>query len=289
MHSEIRKTFKDIKSMKVQGATDVALEAVKALKHVENEEDLDEAIRYLKGSRPTEPMMRNGLKYVRENYQEGKVEQIVEEFEDMVDESIEKITRNGAEFIPEEAVVITHCHSGLVENILTEAYSQGKLEKVIVTETRPRYQGRTTAKNLADKDIPITVVVDSARRQMVDKADLALVGADVITSDGHLINKIGTYELSLSIEETDKEFLVASELLKIDPMTLKGKREKIEERAPEEVWENPPEGVDVTNLAFDSSPPDQIDYVVTEEGIINPFNVINNVRRKYPWVMEASL
>lgn len=286
MHQEIKRTFKDIKSLEIQGATDVALEAVKALKHVGNEEELNKAIQYLKESRPTEPMMRNGLKYIQENYQEGKIREVVEEFEDLVDESIKKITGNGAEFLPEDVTVITHCHSGLVENILTEAYSQGKLEEVIVTETRPKYQGRKTAKNLADKDIPVTIVVDSARREMVEKADVALVGADVITSDGHIINKIGTYELSLAVEETDKEFIVASELLKTDPMTLKGKREEIEERPPKEVWKNPPEEVNVLNLAFDSTPPDHVDYVATEEGIINPFNVINNVRRKYPWVME---
>ncbi len=286
MNQEIKKTFEDIKSMRIQGATDVALEAVKALKHVESEEELEEAIQYLEGSRPTEPMMRNGMKYVKENYEEGNIEEKVKEFENLVNESIKQITQNGVEFLPEEVTVITHCHSGLVENILTKAYNQGKLERVIVTETRPRYQGRTTAKNLASKDIPVTIVVDSARREMVEEADLALVGADVITSDGHLINKIGTHELSLAIEETDKEFLVASELLKIDPKTLKGKREEIEQRPTEEVWENPPEGVDVANPAFDSTPPDHIDYVVTEEGIINPFNVINNVRRIYPWVME---
>lgn len=286
MKPEIKKTFKEIKSLEIQGATDVALEAVRALENVEGEE-LEEATQYLEGSRPTEPMMRNGLKYIQSKFQEGKeIKKAVEEFEDLVDKSIEKITQNGAEFLPEDATVITHCHSGLVENILTEAYNQGKLKEVIATETRPKYQGRTTARNLAEKDIPVTIVVDSARREMVEKADVALVGADVITSDGHIINKVGTHELSLAIEETDKEFIVASELLKTDPMTLKGKREEIEQRPPEEVWENPPEGVNVLNLAFDSTPPDHVDYVVTEEGIINPFNVISNVRRKYPWVME---
>lgn len=287
MRKEVRETFEKIKSLKVQGATDVALAALDSIKEIDEEEELNESIERLKESRPTEPLMRNGLRYVKNQFQEGRdIGRSVKEFKEMIENSIERITETGAEFMPEDATVMTHCHSGLVENIIKRAYQDGKVDRVIVTETRPKYQGRITAKRMAEEDIPVTIVVDSARREFIQEADLAIVGADVITSDGQLFNKIGTHEFALSADEIGKEFIVASELLKMDPMTLKGKREEIEERSKEEVWKNPPEGVEIRNFAFDATPPEYIDYVVTEEGIINSFDVIDNVRRKYPWVMK---
>lgn len=287
MKPKIKKTYKEIKDLKIQGATNVALAAIDAVKEAEDKKELKESIEYLKTSRPTEPLMRNGLKYVEKKFKEGEdVEKAGEEFKKIVEGAVDEIIEMGAEFLPHDTTVMTHCHSSLVEGIVKRAHELGKIERITVTETRPLYQGRITAKNLSEAGLPVTIVVDSATREILRESDLALVGADVITSDGHLYNKIGTSELALSAEESSKEFMVASQLLKLDPVTLKGKREEVEERPKEEVWENPPEKVEVRNPAFDATPPKYINYMITEEGIINPSDVIDNARRIYPWIFE---
>lgn len=288
VRKEVKETYEQIKKMEIQGATDVALEAVKSLKKVKEEEELEKATNLLKQSRPTEPMMRNGLKYIKSRYREGeKIKKAVKEFQEIVNNAVEEIKEKGATYLPENAKVITHCHSSLVEKILIEARGRGKLEKVIVTETRPRYQGRITAEELSDKGIPVTVCVDSARIELIDEADISLVGADVITSDSYLLNKIGTHELALTSHNIKgKNFLVATQLLKIAPMTLKGKRQEIEERDPKEVWDHPPKGVTVRNPAFDATPPRYINSMITEHGVIHPFNAIDNARKRYPWIFN---
>lgn len=285
---EVKKTYQDIKEMKVQGATDVALEAIKSLKHIESEEELNESIQLLKKSRPTEPMMQNGLKYIKSSYKEGRdIKKSVEEFKQMIDNSVKKIVETGSRYISPETNIMTHCHSSLVEKIIIKANEEEKINKVIVTETRPRYQGRITAKELAKEGINVELGVDSARIELMKEVDLAIVGADLITSDGYLFNKIGTHELALSAHNMKgTNFLVAAQLLKIDPMTLSGKRAEVEERSTKEVWENPPKGVKIRNPAFDATPPRYINSMITEEGIIHPFNTIDNAEKKYPWIFE---
>lgn len=289
MNEEVKKTYEEIKALKIQGATNVALAAVDSLKGINKEEELEESIKNLSESRPTEPMMRSGLKYVKNKFKQGEsTEEAVEEFKDLMEEIVQGIVETGANLVPEEARVMTHCHSSLVEKILIKAHKQGKLEGVVATETRPLYQGRKTARNLAQEGIEVVNCVDSARVHMLKDIDFCLVGADVITSDGHILNKIGTKAFALAAENMiTRDFAVASQLLKLDPVTLKGKREKIEERSPEEVWENPPKGVEIRNPAFDAAPPENIDYVITEEGVLNPFDVVDNARRRYPWIFEG--
>lgn len=288
MRKEVKKTHDKIKKLKIQGATDVAVAAVDSLKKVSKQGELEKAVEYLSKSRPTEPMMRNGLKFVEDCFHRGKsTEKAAKEFKEMVDSAVKEIVNVGMSFIIEDTTVMTHCHSSLVEKILLKAHQKGKLKKVIVTETRPLYQGRKTAKNLAKEGIPVEICVDSARLSLLKEADIGMVGADVITSDGHVFNKVGTKSFALATEHmVTRDFIVAAELLKIDPLTLKGKREEIEQRPKKEVWKKPPKGVKVCNPAFDAVPPEYIDYVVTEEGVLNPFNVMDNARRNYPWIFQ---
>jgi len=288
VRKEVKETYEQIKKMEIQGATDVALEAIKSLEKIKEKEELEKATELLNQSRPTEPMMRNGLKYIKSKHQEGeKIKKAVNQFQEIVNNAVEEIVEKGATYMPENVSVMTHCHSSLVEKILKEARGRGKLEKVIVTETRPRYQGRITAEELSEKGISVTVCVDSARIELIDEADISLVGADVITSDSYLLNKIGTHEMALiSHNIKGKNFLVATKLLKIAPMTLEGKRQEIEERDPDEVWDHPPQKVTVRNPAFDATPPRFINSMITEHGIIHPFNAIDNARKKYPWIFN---
>ena len=244
--------------------------------------------------------MKNGLKYIMSKVEKEKEDCCVEdipkiieghknEYYDMLQNSKKKIAEIGARRIPEikgdkEFIVMTHCHSSLVTGILLEAKRQGKTFKVINTETQPRLQGRKTAEKLLKAGIEVIHVVDSAMRWAIRhfQADLILIGADSITSEGTIINKIGSRLLALVAHEEHVPFYVASPLLKYNPETNLGILETIEMRDPQEIWKNPPEGIIILNPAFETVSRRYIDGLITEAGIFASSHVSNYFAKLYP-------
>ena len=291
----VEKTVKDVKELKIQGARNIARELVKVfIRYVEEEnfksrEEMEEKViklgLYLMDSRPTEPMTRNFLKEIInllinistkqkdvENTKKyfGKIgERVVELFY----KSIEDISIIGASLIEDGSSIITHCHSSTVTSILKKAKDMGKEFTVFSSETRPKYQGRITAKELSYYGIDVKFYVDSAMSRFARKADIAIVGGDAITAEGDLINKIGTLNLGIIMNYYGKELYSAVELYKFNPETILGMREEIEKRDPKEVWEDPPKGVEVLNYAFDVVPSKLIKAYITNKGIVAPVNI----------------
>ena len=181
---------------------------------------------------------------------------------------------------------MTHCHSSTVNGVFQLAKEHGTDFEVIVTETRPVYQGRITVKELLEGGIKATMIVDSAIRSFVKQVDLAVVGADAVTSEGNVINKIGTSLVALAAHEARVPFYVVTELLKFDPQTIHGDYEAIEERSRAEVWPDAPTGLTIRNPAFDVTRRDYIHGIVCEEGVISPHSTLEAVRRRYPWILE---
>jgi len=293
-----------IRKLEVQGARNVAIAAIKALEALAEETRADTRKEFMKqlseakvtlfASRATEPLMRNALRWIIsqvENCGKQKVEDLVKvvsssssQFLENLEASKECIAEIGAKRIRDNSVVFTHCHSSTVTHLLSKAKEDGKTFEVICTETRPVFQGRITAKELLALGVKTTFIVDSAARSFMRNADLVIVGADAITSEGNVINKIGTGTIALLAHEARKPFYVVAELLKFDPVTVCGDYEQIEERSPNEVWEDAPEKLAVRNPAFDVTRRDFIHGVICEEGIIPPHSVNEVIQRKYPWV-----
>ncbi|TRO50107.1 S-methyl-5-thioribose-1-phosphate isomerase [Candidatus Bathyarchaeota archaeon] len=293
-----------IRKLEVQGARNVAIAAIKSVEALAEEtaaktrkdfmEELNEARDTLFASRSTEPLMRNALRWIIsqvENSGKEKVGALAEvvvssskRFLKDLEVSKECIAKIGAKRIRDGMVVFTHCHSSTVTHILRKAKEQGKKFEVICTETRPVFQGRITAQELLSLDIKTTFIVDSAARSFMRNVDLVIVGADAITAEGNVINKIGTGTIALLAQEARKPFYVVAELLKFDPATLCGDYSQIEERNPNEVWKNSPEKLVIRNPAFDVTKRDFIHGVVCEEGIIPPHAISEIIRRKHPWI-----
>jgi len=288
----------------VQGARNVAIAAIKSVGALAKEtaaktrkdfmEELNEARDTLFASRSTEPLMRNALRWIIsqvENSGKEKVGALAEvvvsssnRFLKDLEVSKECIAKIGAKRIRDGMVVFTHCHSSTVTHILRKAKEHGKKFEVICTETRPVFQGRITAQELLSLDIKTTFIVDSAARSFMRNVDLVIVGADAITAEGNVINKIGTGTIALLAQEARKPFYVVAELLKFDPATLCGDYTQIEERNPNEVWKNSPEKLVIRNPAFDVTKRDFIHGVVCEEGIIPPHAISEIIHRKHPWI-----
>jgi ribose 1,5-bisphosphate isomerase len=302
----VRVAADGIQKLEVQGARNVAIAAIKALEALAEEtraktrkeflKELSEAKATLFASRATEPLMRNAVRWIISQVEQSGKQQVdtlaklvassSSQFLKNLEASKECIAEIGAKRIRDNSVVFTHCHSSTVTHLLSKAKEDGKTFEVICTETRPVFQGRITAKEMLALGVKTTFIVDSAARSFMRNADLVIVGADAITSEGNVINKIGTSTIALLSHEARKPFYVVSELLKFDPATVCGDYEKIEERSPDEVWKGAPEKLIVRNPAFDVTRRDFIHGVICEEGIISPHSIAEVVRRKYQWIFQ---
>jgi ribose 1,5-bisphosphate isomerase len=297
-----------IRRLEVQGATNVAFAAVEALVEQMRQskagdrasalEEIAGAREILFKSRETEPFMRNAVRFIEWRASQSdwgghdKFYQLIRDTaEDLLEEfkrARQRITEVGSRRIQNGSRVFTHCHSSAVSGILRRAKEAGADFEVILTETRPRYQGRITAGEMLEAGIDATMIVDSAVRSFMNRVDLVLVGADAITSEGNVINKIGTSLVALAAQEARTPFYVASELLKFDPQTIHGEDEVIEERPTEEVWPGAPEGLSIRNPAFDVTRREYIHGIICEEGLISPHSILETVQRRYPWILGAS-
>jgi ribose 1,5-bisphosphate isomerase len=216
------------------------------------------------------------------------VSQVSKLFLKSLERSKDKIAVIGSKRISNNVKVLTHCHSSTVTGMLRRAKEEGKSFEVVCTESRPVFQGRITAKEMLEARIKTTMIVDSAVRYFMNDVDLVVVGADAITSEGNVVNKIGTSMVALAAKEARTPFYVVSELLKFDPATVLGDYERIEERRPSEVWADPPSGLIIRNPAFDVTRREFIHGIICEEGIISPHSISEVVSRKYPWIFEVT-
>jgi ribose 1,5-bisphosphate isomerase len=304
MAETVHVTAEKIKKLQVQGARNVAIAAVKAIQTQADQtktknkiqflNELKEAQTILNASRQTEPLMRNAIQWIITQAKAAETEKVEELSQNVMasannflkdlEDSKEHIAKIGAKRIHNGSIVFTHCHSSTVIRLLAKAKADDKNFKVICTETRPAFQGRITAKELVEMDIETTFIVDSAARTFIGNVDLVIVGADAITSEGNVINKIGTSSIAILAHEAKKPFYVVSELLKFDPETLQGECEKIEQRNPAEVWSEAPEKLRVLNPAFDVTPNKYIHGLICEEGVIAPQSIVEVMRRRHSWL-----
>ena len=124
-----------------------------------------------------------------------------------LDASRERTAEIGAKRIRDGMLVFTHCHSSTVTRMLAKAKADGKNFSVICTETRPAFQGRITAREMVELGIETIFIVDSAARSYMGNVDLVVVGADAITSEGNVVNKIGTSSIAVLAKRSKKALL----------------------------------------------------------------------------------
>ena len=302
----VHTTVKQIRRLEIQGARNVAIAAIKAIGAQASKteaptkkdflRELIKAKDALFSSRATEPLMRNALRLIInqvDRSEEKNVKRLAEivsqaskQFLEDLENSRKRIGEIGAKRIRSNSVILTHCHSSTVTNLLKRAKYEGKVFEVICTETRPVLQGQITAKEMLDLGVKTTFIVDSAARFFMSTVDLVLVGADAITSEGNVINKIGTSMVALIAHEARTPLYVVTELLKFDPATMSGDYEKIEERSPSEIWKNAPNELTIRNPAFDVTRRDFIHGIICEDGMISPHSITEVMHRKYSWVFE---
>ncbi|MBR9680283.1 MAG: hypothetical protein GOU98_00475 [Candidatus Altiarchaeota archaeon] len=272
-----------IKSLEVQGATNVAMESLKAVKEYSKKNNIKKirsGIDLLISTRPTEPLMINMLNLLKEIEDPTEVGIKAQDFIDTIHNGMEKIVEIGSRLIKDGMVVQTICHSMTVIRILERAKKEGKNITVVATETRPRYQGQKTAKELKKLKIPVKFYVDSGMYVAMKKenVDLCLVGIDALFANGSIANKIGTGLLALVAESLEVPLYACGLGLKFDKGSLMAQSVEIEKRDPKEIWNY---SVEVINPAFEIVPNSRIQGIVTEIGLLPPATAYLEIERVY--------
>lgn len=156
--------------------------------------------------------------------------------------------------------------SGTVLEVLVACRAQ--IERVIVLEGRPRYEGRDMARSLATHGVPVTLITDAQADIFLPQCQAVVVGADTVLADGDVLNKAGTALLAWAARGHNIPFYVLCESLKLSSRHWTGDLAQLEEKEPEEVLEQPIEGVTVRNFYFDRTPAKLITKVITEQGVV---------------------
>ncbi|AIZ57138.1 ribose 1,5-bisphosphate isomerase [Candidatus Methanoplasma termitum] len=293
MTDTVKATASDIKEMKIRGAGRIARAGASAMgKFAEDynggsledfKKDIDKAKKIILDSRPTAVSLWNGVqasvKDVGSAASLGEAKASVvrnaASFVKMSSSAVETIAKIGAKRVEKGDTLLTHCNSSAALGIIKEAHLQGKDIKVYATESRPWRQGLLTVKELSDAGVDVTLIIDSAVRAVMKDIDKVFVGADTVTSNGALINKVGTSQLALAANEARVPFSVCTETYKFSPMTIFGDMVEIEERDCGEVVkaDEISKGVKIYNPVFDTTPAKYIDAYITELGVISPGSV----------------
>ncbi len=297
-----------IKTMVVRGAPAIGVSAAmglalaaarsKASRLPELLREMEANASLLRSTRPTAVNLFWGIDRVMGKARAARSarearEAVVAEVKAMEEEDIQANRRLGGfgrDLIEDGDTVLTQCNAGALATVgygtalgvVRAAVEQGKLVRVLVPETRPALQGaRLTAFELARDRIPCTLISDTAVGHMIGlgRVDKVVVGADRITKDGFVFNKIGTYQEAVLAKRHEVPFYPAAPMSTFD-LARTHDQVTIEERGAEEVVEIrgkriAPKGVPVANPAFDMTPPELVDSIITDRGVVRPPYVEN--------------
>lgn len=188
-----------------------------------------------------------------------------------------EVGKHLAALIPDGGTVMTQCYADTVIGTTLRALREsGKTAKFICPETRPYFQGsRLTASVICDMGFDVTVISDNMPGYVLKEknVDIFTSAADVITVDGHVVNKVGTFQIALAAHYWGIPYFVTGNP---DPAHKDISKVRIEQRNPMEVMcaldkKVTMEGVKGFYPAFDITPPHLCAGVVTDKGVISPF------------------
>ena len=278
----IDETVEEIREMQTHSSSVVAVKAAEALRELLDREfatveeyarSLERNASALQRAQPSHASLYNTQREIVSRIEGGEfdtIEAAKAETEAAIDDVVESVERakheaatNAVDLLPDGATVLTHDYSSTVVEAIELAAREGHHIDVYVTEARPRYLGRRTARTLAEVDrVDTTLVVDGAAGHYLDECDRVVLGMSAIVDDT-LYNRVGTFPIAATAAElaVPVSAVGASEKLIDEGFVFEN-----EFRSPAEVMREPAEGFSVANPAYDATPTHLLDGVVTEAG-----------------------
>ncbi len=300
-YTHYRGVARAIRTMVIRGAPAIGVAAamglalgVRQLKTSDRPATFDRLCRIFAATRPTAVNLFWAIERMRDVYAQtheaGRThlcDRLEHEALTMYAEDVEanrRLGRYGADLIPPQAAVLTHCNAGALATagygtalgVIRAAWEQGKNISVFVPETRPFLQGaRLTAWELSKEGIPALLITDNMVGHFMQKGaiDCVIVGTDRTAANGDVANKIGTYTNAVLAARHALPFYVAAPTTSVDLACPSGEHIPIEERSAREVThifrqQIAPTDIPAANPAFDVTPHPLVSAIITERGIV---------------------
>ncbi|XP_033861337.3 translation initiation factor eIF-2B subunit delta isoform X1 [Acipenser ruthenus] len=248
-------------------------------------------ISFLNQCRPLSASMGNAIKYIKKEISNVssniKEEEAKTTLQNCIDKYIEEkihlaakaISKSAFEKISDGDVILVYGCSSLVNYILCDAFERGRKFRVIVVDSRPRLEGRETLRRLVKKGLSCTYVLITAVSYMLPEVSKVFLGAHALLANGYVMSRVGASQIALVAKAYNVPVLVCCETYKFcervqtdsfvsneldDPddliVTRKGKTEL-------QNWQDIP-SLRLLNLVYDVTPPDFVDLVITDLGMI---------------------
>lgn len=290
---DIDKIYSDITSLRIQGATNVALAVLDALAQTIREQpdiscfELTKIGQQLAYARPTEPLAQNAVRFISEGCTEEAAERI-EKYKQFIEDGKVEIPKQGSPLLLDGGSYLTLCHSSTVVRLFEAARKKGAIFAMYVAETRPRFQGRVTAKELIEAGFDdVTMVIDDVAVALIEgrigKIDAVFIGADLLSEHG-FVNKVGSLAVTEAAARKHIPVCVVSTLLKYAPSAYSPAM--VEKRSSEEIWPDAPKSLKFYAPAFDYVPYEKNVTVVTEVGIVSGKKVKTAAKETYPFIFD---
>ena len=282
----IDETAKEIREMQTHSSSTVAIKAAEALRELLDREyatveeyvrALDRNSSALRRAQPSHASLHSTQREIVARVEDGDPD-TVEEAKELTEAAIEAIVddvetakheaaQHAVELLPDGATVLTHDYSSTVLEAIELAAQEGHHIEVYVTEARPRFLGRKTARTLASVDrVDATLIVDSAAGHYLDECDRVVLGMDCIVEDT-LYNRVGTFPIAATAAELAVPVSVFGASAKLIDSGFAFENDF---RSPSEVMREPAEGFRIENPAYDATPVHLLENVVTDDGIHKP-------------------
>ena len=279
----IDETVEEIAEMQTHSSSVVAVKAARALADLtgrefatveEYERSLQRNAQALRRANPSHASLHNAMADVVAGVEDADPADVaaakaattdaIDRVVDTIEAGKHAAAENAAAYLEDGQTVLTHDYSSTVLEAVESATQDGKYLEAYVTEARPRYLGRKSARQLAAYDrVDTHLLTDAAAGYYLEECDLVVVGMDCIVGDT-LYNRVGTFPIAATAARVDVPVVVVGSDAKVieDGFVFEN-----EFRSPSEVMREPAEGFSVENPAYDATPVDLLDAVITDEGV----------------------
>ncbi|KAK7796595.1 hypothetical protein U0070_024812 [Myodes glareolus] len=248
-------------------------------------------ISFLTQCRPLSASMCNAIKFLNKEItgmsSSKREEEAKSELREAIDRYVQEkivlaaqaISRFASKKISDGDVILVYGCSSLVSRILQEAWVEGKQFRVVVVDSRPRLEGRHMLRSLVRAGVPTSYLLIPAASYVLPEVSKVLLGAHALLANGSVMSRVGTAQLALVARAHNVPVLVCCETYKFcervqtdafvsneldDPDDLQCKRG---EQVVLANWQNHP-SLRLLNLVYDVTPPELVDLVITELGMI---------------------
>lgn len=282
----IDETAAEIEAMRTHSSSEVAIKAAEALHTLttrdrstvsEFKRDLEHNIGVLRRANPSHATLETALREIEDavlDTDHTSVTGAIDALSETIDTVTERIqtakqdaASNAVSLFSDGDTILTHDFSTTVMTAIREAAEQNISLQIYVTEARPRYLGRKTARELGKIDsVDATLIVDSAAGSYVDECDYVLTGMTCVVND-QLYNRVGTFPIAATAAQVDTPFYVSGASTKVIESGFVFENDY---RDASEVLREPAEGFSIENPSYDATPIELVDRIITEKKIFSP-------------------